>query len=86
MTMEDFKRPDHNDFALSSELRERRFTGIRLNSITNEQELWVEGHIRLTMDVEAIKRDETLWHRKYADIFDLTHVASLKDYLPGEKK
>lgn len=79
MAMEDFKRPDHNDFALSSELRERRFTGIRLNSITNEQELWVEGHIRLAMDVDLIKRDPTVWERKYENIFDLNHAEFIKE-------
>ena len=77
--MEDFKRPDHNDFATSSELKERRFTGIRMNSITHEQELWVEGHIQLTMNAELEKKNPKLWHDKYAELFQLGEVKTEGD-------
>jgi hypothetical protein len=76
--MEDFKRPNHNDFATSEELKSRNFTGIRHNSITNEQELWVEGHIKLAMNVELLRRDPQSWHRKYEEIFSLHHVEERK--------
>lgn len=72
--MEDFRRPDHNDFATSSELHQRGFTGIRQNSITHEQELWVEGHIKLAISIERMQHDPDLWNKKYAELFDLHHV------------
>lgn len=43
---EEFKRSDHNDFATSSELRERKFSGYRMNSLTSELEIWVRGTVR----------------------------------------
>ncbi len=74
MAMEDFKRPAHNDFATSAELKERRFTGIRHNSITDEQELWVEGHLRLAVSMQMMAVNPSLWDQKYEEIFALHHV------------
>jgi hypothetical protein len=76
--VEDFKRPDHDDFATSAELSARRFTGIRHNSITNEQELWVEGHIKLAMSVDMLRVNPQLWHKKYEELFALHHVEERK--------
>ena len=42
---EDYKRSNHNDFATATELRERRFSGWRVNKITDTNELWVDGEI-----------------------------------------
>lgn len=74
MPMEDFKRPNHPDFKLSSELREMRWSGIRQNSITDEREVWVEGHCVLTMSNIICVTDPLLWEKKYAEVFDLKHV------------
>ncbi len=45
MEMEDFKRPNHNDFKTSSELRKEKFNGIRHNSVTEDLEFWIEGEV-----------------------------------------
>jgi hypothetical protein len=44
-TMEDFKRPNHNDFRLTSELHVQSFSGIRRNELAGEYEIWVEGDV-----------------------------------------
>ena len=41
-----YRRSDHADFATSSELSKNRFSGMRMNSITNELEFWVFGAIQ----------------------------------------
>ncbi len=41
----EYIRSSHNDFATSSELKERKFSGFRHNSITHDMELWIEGEI-----------------------------------------
>lgn len=43
---EDYKRSDHNDFATSLELRERKFSGMRMNTISQQWELWVLGEVK----------------------------------------
>jgi len=74
---EGYRRSEHNDFATSAELHDRRFTGIRHNSITDEQELWVEGHIRLAVPMTLMRMDPNIWNKKYEDIFALHHVETL---------
>jgi hypothetical protein len=46
---ENRRRSDHSDFATSSELKGRKFSGYRLNTITQELELWVLGVLRATV-------------------------------------
>lgn len=48
---ENIRRSDHNDFATTSELRERNFSGWRGNSLTNEMELWLHGRVRGTIKI-----------------------------------
>ena len=42
----EFKRPDHPDFMLSSELKAAEFTGVRQNEISREWEFWIVGEIK----------------------------------------
>lgn len=53
---ETYKRSDHNDFATASELRQRKFSGWRVNKLSMENELWVDGEIvrRVTAAQEAL--------------------------------
>lgn len=74
---EDFKRPLHADFATSKELKDREFTGIRHNSITQAQELWTLGDLRLSVPFKDMRLDPGLWDRKYEEIFKLKHVQSI---------
>lgn len=75
--LEDFKRPLHADFATSAELKQREFSGIRINSITQEQELWTCGDIRLSMPLSVIHADSTAWDKAYEAIFKLNAVQSV---------
>lgn len=72
--MEDFKRSDHNDFALSSELRDREFCGVRNNTLTMERELWVMGRVVLSMPSIVAEAHPDLWEQKYAEVFALEEV------------
>lgn len=47
---EDYKRSNHNDFATSSELKERKFSGMRMNTISRQWELWVQGEVKETLN------------------------------------
>lgn len=49
---EEDKRPDHSDYATSSELRSREYSGLRLNSITDKMELWILGVLKEEIDCE----------------------------------
>lgn len=74
MNMEDFKRPNHPDFLTSSELKEKRWSGIRNNSISNEREVWVNGQCVLSMSNVVCETQPVLWEQKYADVFSLNEV------------
>lgn len=75
--LEDFKRPLHADFATTAELKQREFSGIRINSITQEQELWTVGDLRLSMPLTTIHADSTAWDRAYEAIFKLNDVQTI---------
>lgn len=71
---EEFKRPDHTDFMTSSELRAKEFSGVRLNSITQNQELWIRGIIKLSMPLAQVPHQ---WDKQYAEIFGLYEVETV---------
>lgn len=75
--LDDFKRPLHADFATSKELQEREFSGIRINSITNAQELWTAGDLRLSVPLEDIAKNPRIWDEKYEALFKLHNVQTL---------
>lgn len=39
------KRPDHEDFCTTLELKRKEFSGIRTNTLTSRIELWVLGTV-----------------------------------------
>lgn len=51
--MEDFNRPNHPDFATSSELKQKEWTGLRQNQLISHWEFWVLGEVRKTVSFEA---------------------------------
>ena len=67
------KRPDHNDFRDSSELKKLEFSGIRKNSITDEIEIWILGEIK-----EKIHRSQVLVNPKAVEEA-LARVLALDD-------
>lgn len=68
---EEFKRSDHNDFATSKELKDREFSGVRLNSITSRREVWVVGEKIGEMDNREAEANEAKWESFYKDLFDM---------------
>lgn len=52
-TIEDYQRSNHNDFATSKELKDREFSGVRHNSLTDRMELWVFGRV----EIDAMKSE-----------------------------
>lgn len=75
--IDDFKRPDHNDFRTSSELKALNFTGMRDNSISEEVECWVDGRVVFSVTYTAMQLDIEIFNKKYAEYFGLHKVETL---------
>lgn len=73
--MEDFKRPDHNDFRTSEELRKLEWSGIRGNSITTDVECWIKGEIVFSVSKAEMMTNPLIFEQKYADFFGLEHAS-----------
>ena len=58
---EDYKRSNHNDFATSSELEVRQFSGVRQNKVADRLELWLVGEIVATMDITLTRQNPGKW-------------------------
>jgi len=66
---EDFKRSNHEDFATSSELKERQFSGYRMNTLTDELEIWVRGIIQGRVRAPNGQPDDEAVQREFNRIF-----------------
>lgn len=71
---EEYHRSEHNDFATSKELKDRKFSGIRNNSISNCREIWVEGILSASMNEEIIRLRPQQWEMLYSEVFGLMEV------------
>lgn len=69
---EDFKRPDHNDFLTSSELKAKEFTGVRHNSLLSLHEFWILGEIVKTVTDATVARDPEALTKAHLEVFALT--------------
>lgn len=59
----EFKRPNHPDFMLSSELKAAQWTGVRQNEISREWEFWIVGEIKARVpEAEATPERLTQTH------------------------
>ncbi len=67
----DFKRPNHNDFRDSLELRKENFSGVRRNSLTREWEIWILGEIK----AHGAEKDIDAFAVAYQEIFACQNVA-----------
>lgn len=65
----DYKRSDHNDFATSSELRQRNYSGYRMNSITQTLEIWVRGILRAEVPAPNGQPDEDKVQEAFNRVF-----------------
>lgn len=50
---EGFKRSDHSDFATNAELKQREWTGVRHNSLTDCTEFWILGECKKMVTKET---------------------------------
>ncbi len=73
---EEFKRPNHSDFMDSSELKKAKFSGVRINQISQSQELWIEGEVKISLSLfDADFRSE--WNRRYSEVLGLCDVETV---------
>ena len=72
---EGFDRPDHNDFATALELKERGFSGLRHNSITDAMEIWTEGDLRRSISRSELALNPDLLDTALAETFCLDDVS-----------
>lgn len=68
---EEFKRPDHPDFALTSELIAQEFSGVRFYQVTGDFEFWILGEIVKTVSKAAVEMDPALLYRAHNEVFHL---------------
>ena len=68
---ETYKRSGHNDFATASELKQRRFSGWRVNKLTMENELWVDGEIKARVTAAEEARDPLACVKAQMKVFAL---------------
>lgn len=77
---EEFKRPDHPDFASEGELRKQGFSGVRYNELSGDMEIWLEGERKVVMTVAEMVLNPAKWDAAYADVFGLYNVKQEKEY------
>jgi len=75
----DFKRPDHPDFLDSSELKKKEFSGVRINKISNEWEIWTVGDLR----AHGPAKDQEAFMKAYADVFMIENIAFITKAYEG---
>lgn len=68
---ESFKRSSHNDFATTSELRERKFSGWRENKLVEKYEMWIDGEIVREVTVATVMLDPLALEKTFAEYFQL---------------
>lgn len=66
---EEFKRPNHPDFMVSSELKTLEWTGLRSNEVAMQWEFWILGEIRRTVTFAAVKNDPSLLGKAHVELF-----------------
>lgn len=72
--MDNFKRPNHPDFMDSSELAKIEFTGVRHNSLSHYQEMWVLGKKVFELPATEVQTNPEKWNAMFADFFGCKHV------------
>lgn len=68
---ESFKRPDHPDFALTSELKKMEFSGTRVYKVTGDFEFWILGEIVKTVSKAEVERDPAALYKAHNEVFSL---------------
>lgn len=65
------KRSDHPDFATTSELKAKEWSGVRKNSITDTYEFWVAGEIKKQIAAAVVAADYMTLERAHVELFGL---------------
>ena len=74
------RRPDHPDFMDYHELKARKFSGIRVNELNKDTEIWVDGEIRKRLSQEEMFYDPELKIAKaYQELFLLNSDVIMED-------
>lgn len=68
---EGYKRSDHNDFATTTELKQRKFSGVRMNELAQQNEFWMLGDIVGTVSFQEIRNDPAAMGKKHVEVFFL---------------
>lgn len=71
---EEYKRSNHTDFATGKELADVNFSGVRCNSITLEQEIWILGNLAARMSAREAQDFPERWEALYRNTFGLVDV------------
>lgn len=77
---EDNKRSDHNDFATTTELRERMYCGLRYNVILQVVEIWLDGKQVKAIPAPNNEPNPHELDRAYREVFgiSLSELSSLR--------
>lgn len=71
------KRSDHPDFATSSELKKKEWSGVRKNSLTDSYEFWIVGEIVREVPGVMVALDFMALERAHIDVFGLPSAPEL---------
>lgn len=71
---EEFKRPDHPDFQTGSELAAKKFSGYRMNSLTDAAEIWLEGVVKAIITKDDLDKDGQAVNKAMSEVFMLDRI------------
>ena len=69
--MAEYKRPNHDDFRTTTELKAAQFSGMRANTITSTYELWVVGVVEREVSFLAVAADPLALTKAHAEFFGI---------------
>ena len=73
---EEYKRSDHTDFCTAKELKDRDFSGMRHNSLSNQMEIWIDGELRGSMEYNLALQYPDKFNQLYSEVMGLKEVIS----------
>ena len=68
---ESYERSSHPDFLFTSELKEKKWSGIRQNELTKEFEFWILGEIRERVTEQQQNLDPDSLRKAHERVFAL---------------
>lgn len=69
---EELRRPDHNDYATSAELKERQYSGLRYNTIMEVVEIWLLGSVAKSLPAPGCEPDPQALSDAYEEVFGIS--------------